>query len=224
MLFRVSPIVIEVLKDGVISDLSVSYQGKPITSGLRAYQIAIWNAGREPIRHEDVLKPLKLGWSSNVSIVEAKIPRQTREETGFSIVSIDRTKREIAIDWKILENGDGAMLQLLVQGNDLPEFVFSGTVVGQDRIEATQRAPSGKRAETKRLIWLDRGLTVLFSCCFLFFTLALTKVTYDACRARPIKVAQLLVFVVMLLFLLAILALMTVALIDTFKATSPFDF
>jgi hypothetical protein len=126
-----STAVTEIVRAGVSSDISVSFKGSLISGSLRAYQIAIWNAGREPIRKEDMLKPIKLSWQSGVKVLDVKLVKLTREETGLQIT---RTADNLEIDLKILEQNDGGLLQFLVVGDEKFAISIEGTIVGQGRL------------------------------------------------------------------------------------------
>lgn len=138
----VSPAVGEIVKAGVVSDIAVTYRGTPITGSLRAYQVAIWNAGREAIRRDDILKPFRITWQPDAVVLDAKILRKTREEAGLQIARVTSTDHFLDIDLKIMERNDGALLQFLVSGDSKFDVSIEGTIVDQGKLDSTTfRAP-----------------------------------------------------------------------------------
>ena len=223
---RVSPSVVEVVKGGVASDLSVSYLGKAVTSDLRAYQIAIWNAGREPIRREDVLKPLTLSWSANSKVIEIKVVKSTRAETEISLVSTDYDSRVARFDWKILENSDGGLVQLLIQGSERPAFSISGTVVGQERISYELKGPSAAKQDSSRTVtkWSMRFLFPILCLAFALFVFNEANSLYRTVTIKPLRRRALLLEAFKLLTSLLILCFCVYMSWLVFLPESPFDF
>jgi hypothetical protein len=134
ILFLVHPVRTPIVQVGRLSDLSVSFRGKPVNGDLTAVQFAIWNSGRAPVRHEDILKPIVLV-ASNCPIYEVTIRNVSRDVVGFQLLTNDLALGRLGFDWKILEHNDGASIQVLYGGN--PKFVFyedGGVVVGQNNI------------------------------------------------------------------------------------------
>jgi hypothetical protein len=134
ILFLVHPVRTPIVQAGRLSDLSVSFRGKPVNGDLTAVQFAIWNSGRAPVRHEDILKPIVL-IANNCPIYEASIRNVSRDIVGFQLITNDIASGHLSFDWKILEHNDGASIQVLYGGS--PKFVFredGGVVVGQNQI------------------------------------------------------------------------------------------
>ena len=225
LLVRVAPTVVEVLKDGVASDLAVSYKGRPITSGLRTYQVAIWNAGREPIRGEDVLKPIMLGWSSDDAVVEVKVVKTTRDEISFSVASFQRGLNQLKIDWRIMESNDGALVQFLVEGASPPRFSISGTIVGQGRVDVVKRGPLPKEPDVDRSY---RWLLVAFSCfSLLLFTRAFVLEAKGLAihwRVRPLPLRDVFLQLLALTAITAVFFAAAVTLYINTVPDSPFGF
>ena len=225
LLVRFAPTVVEVLKDGAASDLAVSYKGRPITSGLRAYQIAIWNAGREPIRSEDVLKPIIVSWSTDDAVVEVKVVKRSREETSFSVASFEHGLNQLKIDWKILEGNDGALVQLLIEGARSPRFSLAGTIVGQGRVDVTKRGPLPKEPDNDRTSrWLLAGSSCLLLLLFVPALIAEAKGLAKHCQVRPLPLWGVFFRLLGLAVITAALAAAAIMLYSISIPDSPFGF
>jgi hypothetical protein len=84
--FCINPVRTPIVQIAKQSDVSVSYRGIPVIGNVTAVQIAIWNAGREPIKGDDVLRPIILHMATN-QIMEASILKTTRDVSEFQLVS-----------------------------------------------------------------------------------------------------------------------------------------
>jgi hypothetical protein len=223
---RVSPIVVEVVKSGVASDLSIFYLGMPITSDLRAYQIAVWNGGREPVRREDVLKPLTLSWSTNNRVVEIKVVKSTRGEAEFTMNSVDYEARVAKFDWRILENADGGLIQLLVQGAERPVLSVSGTIVGQDRIQTELTGPAAIQQGNGRSFtkWVMRFAFPIFCVAAVVFGFRESKSLYKCYVDKPRRLRAVFIALIQLMASLILLALCGFITWAVYLPESPFDF
>jgi hypothetical protein len=112
------------------SDVSVSYRGKPVNGNVTAMQIAIWNAGREPIKGDDILDPIILRTGTN-QIMEASILKATRSVSEFQIASNNVAPAGIGMKWRILEENDGVLLQIVCSGDTNVPVTLNGVLVGQ---------------------------------------------------------------------------------------------
>ena len=134
--FRLSTDRAEILKSGVSSDITAFYKGAAINGDLIAYRFFVWNAGREPIRWaDDVLKEIIVRPADGMKLLEAKVIRATREEIGFSVANRTADSNDLVLKWKILERGDGALIQVLATNATSPPFHITGTVVGQGGLD-----------------------------------------------------------------------------------------
>ena len=135
LMFLIHPVRTPIVQTGRLSDLSVSLRGEPIMGDLTAAQFVLWNAGKAPVRHDDILKPLVLATSSNCPIYEVTIRNLSRDVIGFKVITNDIAAGRVSFDWKILEHNDGAAIQVLYGGNQNLKFLEGdGVVVGQSHI------------------------------------------------------------------------------------------
>jgi hypothetical protein len=96
---------------------------------LTAAQVMIWNRGREPIRHEDILRPIILA-VSNAPIIERSFSREPLAGSDFQL-DTNLSAGQLSMDWKILERGDTPIIQIVYAGKrDLP-ILLDGRIVGQ---------------------------------------------------------------------------------------------
>lgn len=121
-----SPIV----KSGIFrGGFKVTYHGQEVTTDLSTATIQIWNAGKQPIRKEDILKPIRVRLADGESIYQTEIT-QTRDVIGVAKFESPNALTN-SFSWSILEKGDAIKLQIIHEGSvNVPIFV-DGLVVGQ---------------------------------------------------------------------------------------------
>jgi len=134
LILLIHPVRTPITLAGKLSEISVSLRGNPINGDLTAAQFILWNSGKAPVRHEDILKSIVLHTPSNCPIYEATVRSVSRDVTRFQIITNDIASGRLSFDWKILEHNDGASIQLLYGGDQKMPFFASGTVVGQSHI------------------------------------------------------------------------------------------
>jgi hypothetical protein len=136
--FCVNPVRTPIVQIARPTDVSVSYKGNPVKGNVTAAQIAIWNAGREPIKGDDVLTPIILHTGTN-QIMEASILKATREVSGFQLDSNNIGSNSIGMKWRILEKNDGALLQIVYSGDVNVPVIFEGVLIGQAHLDQVTR-------------------------------------------------------------------------------------
>lgn len=141
--FAVSPTRADIVRSGLASDLTVLYKGSEISGNLSVIQLGVWNKGRDPIRQpDDILRAITIKPAPGMKVLEAKVVSATREELKFSIAPAE-ANGDMVLNWRILQKGDGALVQLLVVNAPDEPITVSGTIVGQGALEAR---PFGGRA------------------------------------------------------------------------------
>jgi hypothetical protein len=129
--YYVHPARATVVKAGTASAIAVTYNGKMVATDITAAQVAIWNAGKLPVRRSDILKPLTIKTTPSVPILEAAVRKLSRDVTHLTLNSAAAAQGEISIDFDIMEQDDGCVIQLLYAGLvDVPVEVI-GSIVGQ---------------------------------------------------------------------------------------------
>ncbi len=149
--------------------LTINYNGKQLDKDVSAVQIAIWNAGKCPVRHEDLLSPIAIQSASKCPILEAKIRKTSREEILFTIDSAMCEQGKITFNWKALECNDGASVQLIYAGSPTENFIVTGSVIGQHRI--IERKYGGESLKTIQEQFEKRAGQHIFEWVYLILTL-----------------------------------------------------
>lgn len=111
--------------------LQVSYAGEPIRADITAVQLAVWNAGSAPIRASDLLQVPTVTLDAPAKLLSAKILESTRAVNGFRLDDARKNDGLLSFSWTILEEGDGAKIQILFSGPSEAQVRVSGAVVGQ---------------------------------------------------------------------------------------------
>jgi len=111
--------------------LKVLYNGKELKENVYAVQIAIWNNGNKSIKNKDILENLFIEIPGKNQILDAKIIKQTRDVSDIHINQISNT---LSIGFKILEEDDGGIIQLIYSSKSKKEPIIKGTIVGQKKI------------------------------------------------------------------------------------------
>ncbi|MGD0101159.1 MAG: hypothetical protein ABSC60_12500, partial [Acidobacteriota bacterium] len=163
----VHPVRAAIVKSGETSSLKVLYNNKETGPNITAIQVAIWNDGKRAIHGDDILEDITLRLEPHYTILESPIRKLTRRATGFDIIrSID----QLTFKWRILEPGDGAVIQIIYDGPaSVPEVLLNGTIEGQSKLitiapkdsEKEDKSNSSPRSEGLKLGLLLIGSFVL---------------------------------------------------------------
>jgi hypothetical protein len=168
LVYYVNPARAVVVKQGTASRLSILFDGRQISQDVTASQIAIWNRGREPIRQAAVLKPIIIQMDPRTPILEATIRKKSREVVNLQMEQIRLSEGEVSLKWNILEQGDGAVVQLVYAGGPGIKIRCDGVIEGQSRVkELVFKDPSWPAAEN----WMKRN-QVYFGVGFAIFLMA----------------------------------------------------
>lgn len=132
--FGVHPLKTELQRPDYDKELGFIYKGKPLdTESITSVQVSIWNAGTRSIRDSDVLDPFRLVMPDGSAILSVRAKKISRPICGFeSFGSQEDYKSGICrLKWRILEPGDGAVLQIIYAGSARRDPTLEGTVEGQ---------------------------------------------------------------------------------------------
>jgi len=129
--FYENPISTTVVRSVEAGRLTASYDGIPVTTDVTATQIAIWNAGKRPIRRSDILQPIVLRTSDETPILEAKVLKSSRELVGLKLDTESQRQGKVVVDFDILERNDGAVIQIVFAGGQEIRTSLTGALVGQ---------------------------------------------------------------------------------------------
>ena len=163
--YYVHPARTAVVQAGQASSLKVTVGEESIQTDVSAALVAFWNAGDEPIRKEDVLSPMEIKTDGAAPILEARLRKTSRDIVGLSLDESQLSKGVLRLNWDIMEEGDGAVVQLIYAGDTRNEITARATLIGQKEISHVQYPGSIKSPneqytdfqETSRLM----GFTML---------------------------------------------------------------
>ena len=130
LVYSINPVRTAIVKAGQFSEMTVLVNGQPVTNDLTGVQIAIWNAGKKPIHHSDILKRIVLRAVNKAPIYKTTISKE-RDVTEFSFNKTNANP-DIDLDWRILEKNDGALIQIFYAGDANTDFVLDGVLEGQN--------------------------------------------------------------------------------------------
>lgn len=105
-------------------------------------QIAVWNEGKEPIEDRDILQPIFIVAPKNAQVVQLSFLKKSRDVTNFHIVD-GSSANKIETTWRILEQGDGVILQLFYTGESQAKFSVNGIIKEQRNLSEFTTATAG---------------------------------------------------------------------------------
>lgn len=134
LVYYVDPARATIVRVNQSSKIRVEIDGKVATKNITAAQIVIWNDGEEPIRKENLLSPFFIKTGPLNPIIEANMQKETREVVGLRLDKSKVSEGLLGVNWTILEQNDGAIIQLVYYGDDQTYITASATVEGQGDI------------------------------------------------------------------------------------------
>ncbi len=132
--FGVHPLKTELQRPDYDKELGFIYSGKPIDSeSITSVQVSIWNAGTRSIRDTDVLDSIRLVTPDGSAILSARVKKTSRPICGIERLDDreDYKSGTCRLKWRILEPGDGAVLQIIYAGSARRDPTLEGAVEGQ---------------------------------------------------------------------------------------------
>lgn len=132
--YSLSPAKTAIVRSGDAYGLKVTANGNEVEDDVTAIQVAIWNAGNQSIREQQVLQPLIFKTRNAAPIINARIREQTREVVGMKLDESNVDTGVLRVDWKILEKNDGGVVQLIVADGDRAAVAADAVIEGQEGI------------------------------------------------------------------------------------------
>jgi hypothetical protein len=132
--FGVHPLMTELQRPDYDKELGFIYKGKLVGSeSITSVQVAIWNGGTRSIRDSDVLDPLRLVMPDGAAILSVRVKNTTRAICRFELIGNEEDYKSgtCHLKWRILEPGDGAVLQIIYAGSARHGPNLEGAVEGQ---------------------------------------------------------------------------------------------
>jgi hypothetical protein len=120
--------------------LQLLYDGQPITGqDITSATVYFWNGGREPIRKADVMREYAFYLGEDGKLLHANILKATRTECGISVVLPVPATNRVALNFDVLEYGDGVGVQLIFSGDPDTPIDMAGVCVGAEKIRNATR-------------------------------------------------------------------------------------
>lgn len=136
--YFVHPVKAAVIRAGQFPKLQVSMDQKPVKGDVTAAQVAFWNAGRRPIRQEEVLRQFSVRTKNGARILEARLRKVSRDVAGIALETGRSENGLILIRWKILERNDGGVIQIIYEGDDNVPILADAIIEGQASLSLLQ--------------------------------------------------------------------------------------
>lgn len=133
--FYIAPYRSTIVESGVVTDLQIIYRDKKLKGNVSIAKIAIVNEGRKPIKKNSILKEIIIKTKPRVKILNAKVTKSTREVINFRIDVSKLKNGLIPVSWKILEENDGAEIEIIYEGPYDIDFDINGIIIGQKSID-----------------------------------------------------------------------------------------
>jgi hypothetical protein len=140
--------------------------GLLIQSDITSLRFYFWNAGRASIKKEHILQPIVISLSEpSVEILDVKLLKVSRQEIVLPVLqpAKDSPLRSLALEFAILEEGDGLAAQIIYAGPPQAEVRISGTIEGVRQIATNQDVAQGRFLRElvgMPLAWIRRPSTM----------------------------------------------------------------
>ncbi len=168
--FLVNPAITTVVNTNQTSRLNVLHDNKEIKTNVKATQVAIWNRGRKSIKTNDILKPIFLELKPGAQILESSVVITSRDLIGLLIDQSQATDGKLGLSWKILEENDGATIQIIYASNEDQNISVVGVIEGQRKIKSRKLNPQaiesihplGNILGEKYAAWAGLAISLIF--------------------------------------------------------------
>lgn len=137
--------------------LTITFNGKPV-SDLSVSRVVLFNAGREPIRRQDLAPaaPLALEVPRDVTMLDAALVSENNRVNRIG-VRFEPANNRALVDFDYLSTNDGAVFDVVHYGGGQPMAVVGGVVIGARvrQLSVAKPDPVGKV-----LSWLAGAISV----------------------------------------------------------------
>ena len=133
--FYIHPVKTVLVKAHESSRLTIKFDNKDLNTDISTAQIAVWNNGKKSIKRGDVLRPLEIKIENNIPILDAQVIKTSRN--NISNINLDKRHLKqgyVIVNWDILEQNDGGVLQLIYAGKPELNIYADGVIEGQNGI------------------------------------------------------------------------------------------
>jgi hypothetical protein len=163
--YYISPTRTPIVQNGNLDNFSVIFQGTPIKGDLSAAEIQIWNQGKQPIRREDIRKPITITTPNHERIYQvAKVTTRdvVKVEAYGWATNSDQQQGVVMLDWNILEKNDGVKIQIIYGGNVNLPLIVDGVIVGQQGLTKFKQETSFFNSYRPFIVSLAFSLCILW--------------------------------------------------------------
>lgn len=196
LVYAVNPAKATIVQADQSPRLQIMLDGETVWKNVTAAQIAIWNKGQEPIREKSLLAPLVIETGSLNPIIDVEILKVTREVTGLRLDKAKIGDGQLVVNWSILEQNDGAVLQLIYFGDVHTPITVSAVVERQGDVRFL------KDDETKR--WRLEVVTLIASGVLALLVAAMLRLWAPGMRLPISTLSSFLFPILALIFLLVV--------------------
>ena len=127
-------------------DVEIKHLGRSLPR-VTLTRVVFWNAGREPIRPDDLLQddPIAIRLPRGSSLIRASVRRAAPAAAGFFVQpeTIRNGETLVHLRFAFLDRGHHAVIDILHTGGVNEEVKISGTVIGVPAGIRHRRAPEG---------------------------------------------------------------------------------
>jgi hypothetical protein len=216
--FYVQPVKSVVVSKEQLSDLRVFYRDRQVEDVTIA-QIAVWNQGNDSIKMGNVLDEVRIVIQPAKPILRVAIIKTSRPVIAFVCDEGRLEKGVVPLSWKILEQGDGALVQLVYAGAPDAQVALEGTIEGQRKIAQVRY---GRKILTAAEQMKREGNQVLSLIATSSFLIAIS-VYGLAINARNPRL-PLIMWIAFPISILSALTILGFNLYEYIKTPSPFGF
>ncbi len=212
--YSINPTRLELINAKQSSSFSINFNGKAVEGDITTAQIAFWNQGKSPIKKEDIIQDIFIYTEPSTSILEASLTKSSRDLLQIALGTDEFHQGRIPITWKILEQGDGGVIEIIYNGTSDINFYISGAVVGQKEItrynnkigfQSPEEEYEFRRMMNKRRRIVSIPMAVFFGIGFIFL---IVKILRDKTKLSSFEKRGLVIAAMLLVVLIVLMVLM----------------
>jgi hypothetical protein len=208
------------------SRLQILYKGRSVNQNVSGVIVYLWNDGNLPIRTEDVLEPIRVQLSPGCEILDVRILKISRAVTKLGVGEVsEKEKNSFPVTFSILEQSDGAALQVIYAGTTQANVSVGGTIVGAQEPQiiaaSADRFVSRTRKDRLRSDRRAAHIGILLSVVYLAVAGGLWVVRRTPLRSRGIPTLPGQLFLVLAVLGVILVILASLLLHRTNQADSP---
>ncbi|MCW7467822.1 hypothetical protein [Leptospira levettii] len=108
--------------------LKTDKKNKFIQGDIYSSKVFFWNNGKESIKNENILQKLKIYPKGDSQILGVRILKESRLEITKFNINLNKISNEIYLSFRILEQNDGATIQIIYNGEESEKFLIKGII------------------------------------------------------------------------------------------------